>query len=138
MTIRKPTNRVLWYEAIGFGMLIALTWMDILLPVPGVVIHPVVLEERWKESVFISALIVVVGLLVIWLTKMLLNRLHRLEGLLRVCAWCGKIGEEGKWVPVEEYFARGFKITTSHGVCPECAKQVLAESNDQTVPPTAK
>ena len=137
MTIQKPTNRVLWYEAIGFGLLIALTWLDLVLPVPGIAIHPVVLEEKWKESVFISTLIAVVGLMVIWLTKCLVARLHRLEGLLRVCAWCGRISEDGKWMPVEEYFARGFKITTSHGVCPECAKQVVSDCQQPPAAPPA-
>ena len=59
------------------------------------------------------------------LTKRLVAHLYYLEGFLRVCAWCRKIGHEDKWFPIEEYFSKGFAIKTSHGICPKCAEDQL-------------
>ena len=127
MTIRKPTNRIYWYEGIGFGLLVGLTWLDFVFPLPGLVFQPGTLEKKWEQNLFISGLIAVVAILVILLTRRLVERLHRLEGLLQVCAWCGRISEQGQWLPVEDYFDQGFQIHTSHCMCPECARKVSAE-----------
>jgi len=135
MTIRKPTNRILWYEGIGFGLLIGLTWLDFLLPAPGLMLRSGGLKDKGEDNLFISGLIAIVGVLVMVLTKRLVDRLHRLEGLLQVCAWCGRICDHGQWMSVEEYFAHGFKITTSHGVCPDCSKKIAAECPHTDLPP---
>lgn len=67
--------------------------------------------------------------LFVWLalfltTRRLLERLYYLEDFVRVCAWCRKISDGDKWVSLEEYFAEGFAIKTSHGICPECANDL--------------
>jgi hypothetical protein len=63
---------------------------------------------------------VIVWLVVIILTKRLMRRLFYLDGFLRVCAWCRKIGHEDKWTTLENYFVTGFSIKTSHSICPKC------------------
>lgn len=72
--------------------------------------------------------IVTVGLVVILFTKRMMQRLFYLDGFLQVCAWCRKIGREDEWTTVEDYFARGFDIKTSHGMCPECEQKWKEES----------
>jgi sigma-B regulation protein RsbU (phosphoserine phosphatase) len=57
-------------------------------------------------------------------------RLHthvaRLEGLLSICSYCKKIREEsGSWIRVENYMERRSDLTFSHGVCPDCKREVL-------------
>ena len=135
MTIRKSTKRVLWYEAIGFGILIGLTWLDMVFPLPGLILQRTVELQKKDENLLISGLIAVVAIVVILLTWRLIDRLHRLEGLLRVCAWCGRISEKGQWLTIDEYFAKGFKINTSHGLCPDCAKRVASECSLPKAPP---
>jgi hypothetical protein len=49
-----------------------------------------------------------------------------LEGFLRVCAWCRKIGHEDEWLPLEEYFDRHLDTKTTHAICPGCANDLLA------------
>ena len=68
-------------------------------------------------------------ILLIWafvhsLTRRLVARLHYLEGMLRVCAWCRKVGHGERWMELEQYFAEDFQIGTTHGVCPECLKKL--------------
>jgi hypothetical protein len=51
------------------------------------------------------------------------------SGLLRVCAWCGKVrDEEGSWQRMEARYAREtLSGRTSHGLCPECADVITRE-----------
>ena len=68
--------------------------------------------------------------LAIWLrmhltTKRLLKRRHHLEEFLLVCSWCRKVGHQGEWLTMGEYFGSRFDTPTSHGICPECAKKTL-------------
>lgn len=48
-----------------------------------------------------------------------------LHGLLPICANCKKVrDDEGYWEDVEEYVARHSEAAFSHGICPECLKQL--------------
>lgn len=72
-----------------------------------------------------------VVLLVIWLvvhrtTSRLLERLHELEGFLRICSWCRKVGDGDEWRTMEDYFDARFHTGTSHGICPVCSQKQLA------------
>jgi len=60
----------------------------------------------------------------------MLKRLHQLEEFLLVCSWCRKVGHEGKWLTMEEYFGSKFATETSHGICPECAKKTMVRYTD--------
>ena len=60
-----------------------------------------------------------------------LGRIHQLEGLVPICAWCKKIRKEGadpavpsSWVPVERYVGERTAAQFSHGMCPECQERV--------------
>jgi two-component system, response regulator PdtaR len=46
---------------------------------------------------------------------------ERLRELLPVCAWCGEIrGDDGSWMPVEDYLAKRLKANLTHGICGTC------------------
>ena len=74
-----------------------------------------------------------VVILAIWLwvhltTRRLLRRLYHLEEYLLICSWCRKVGYEGKWLSLEEYFGSRLNTETSHGICPECSgKQMTTQ-----------
>jgi len=123
----KKAQRILWYESIGFLLLIALSWMDELLSLPHLLFGggP---HSNWHEATLESAFLIVVWVIVFLLTKRLLVRLYYMEGFLRVCAWCRKIGHEDEWTTVEDYFKKGFGTKTSHGMCPDCQQKWLAET----------
>ena len=75
-----------------------------------------------------TLIIVYVAAIIIGLTLRLLGRLQHLEDLLRVCAWCRKIGYKGKWLRMEDYFAQGHNLYTTHGMCPDCLKKVQEDT----------
>ena len=112
-------STVVAYEVVGFLAIIALSWINELLGLPGLIFatdHP----GGWHESVLETAIILLVAVPVITLTRRLAARLHYLEEFLRLCAWCRKINTDGEWVPVEDFLQRKFDTLTSHGMCPAC------------------
>jgi hypothetical protein len=116
---RRPAY-IYWIEAIGFGAIIALSWLNELSGLPGIIFGEPAMPN-WHEAVMETLIALLVWLAVYWRTRKVLKRY--LEEFLRVCAWCRKIGYNQEWIPLEEYFHRELATTTSHGICPDCAKK---------------
>ena len=55
------------------------------------------------------------------------KEMRQMEGLLAICMHCKKIREGEHWVAVEKYVASRTATSFSHGLCPECLKQQIAE-----------
>src|SRR5262249_34603108 len=77
-----------------------------------------------------------VGLRVLDLESKLADRVRELEaalagvkqlqGLLPICAWCKKIrDDQNYWQQVDTYIAAHTEARFSHGICPDCMKDVL-------------
>jgi PAS domain S-box-containing protein len=55
--------------------------------------------------------------------------LHRLRGMLPICAWCKKVRDDaGYWQAVEVYIQERSNLDFSHGLCPGCERKILAEA----------
>jgi hypothetical protein len=126
MINQTKARRILWGESLGFLFLIALSWLNELISLPHLLFGggP---HANWHEAALESFFLLTVWFAVFSFTKRLLARLYYLEGFLRVCAWCRKIGHEGEWTSLENYFRQGFDIQTSHGMCPQCQEKWAAE-----------
>lgn len=60
-----------------------------------------------------------------------LDNIKTLKGLLPMCAWCKKIRDDsGYWQQVEFYIQRHSDASFTHGMCPECRKQMEKELED--------
>ena len=125
----KPTpsggEPVLRRLDLAFAVIIVLTWLVELIRLPAL------LYDEPSKFLWSRVLLRTVVMLAIWAwmhftTKRLLQRLHRLEKFLLVCSWCRKVGHEGEWLTMEDYFGSRFDTSTSHGVCPECSQRLLA------------
>ena len=131
MINRKKSRRILWYETVGFLLLIALSWLNEMVSLPHLLFGSGE-HSSLHEAMMETSALAVVWLMVYLFTKRLLGRLYHLEGFLQVCAWCRKIGHDDGWVQLETYFAKGFDIKTSHGMCPECQAKYAAKCREQT------
>ena len=57
-----------------------------------------------------------------------LKEIKTLRGLLPMCAWCRKIRDDkGYWQGLEAYIQEHTDAAFTHGICPECLKQVNPE-----------
>lgn len=121
----RRKRRILWVEAIGFSIIIGLTWISELTHLPHVLFDEP-FAPNLRRAVLRTIVIVLAWIWVNWETRRLLQRLHQLEGFLLVCAWCRRIGDDAKWVTTEKYFGTRFDTRTSHAMCPECSEKALA------------
>ena len=123
---RNRHNAILWIEAIGFCVLIGGGWAVEFSGLPHRLFS---LPDGvdWLRLGLRTSVVLTVWAAVHLATRQLLKRLHELEEFLLVCSWCRKIGHDGKWLTTEEYFGSKFSTATSHGVCPDCAKRLVAE-----------
>lgn len=57
-----------------------------------------------------------------------LNKVKQLSGLLPICASCKKIRDDkGYWNQIEVYILDHSEAEFSHGICPECMKNLYPE-----------
>jgi PAS domain S-box-containing protein len=64
-----------------------------------------------------------------------LANLKTLSGLLPICASCKKIrDDQGYWSQIESYVSAHSQAQFSHGICPECAKQLYPEHYTKMFP----
>jgi nitrate/nitrite-specific signal transduction histidine kinase len=58
-----------------------------------------------------------------------LARVKTLSGLVPICTWCKKVRDDnGSWNQVEIYVERHSEAQFSHGVCPDCHEQLMADT----------
>lgn len=124
MKVRKSGSRVLWYESLGFGLILLLSWLNKFVDLPHLLTANDARLTKWRDGFIETLLILLIWAFVHSLTKRLVQRLHYLEGMLKICAWCRKVGHEDRWMRLEDYLAEDFQIDTTHGVCPECMKKL--------------
>ncbi len=57
-----------------------------------------------------------------------LSRIKTLSGLLPICSSCKKIRDDkGYWKQIESYISEHSEALFSHGICPDCAKNIYPE-----------
>lgn len=132
---KNKENSVLWIEALGFLLLIMLTWLTEVTRIPHFLFGEQFIPD-WRRALLRTVVILLVWSCVHLTTKRLLKRLHHLEKYLRVCSWCRKVCYEGEWLEMEKYFNSKFATKTSHGMCPECLQKKKDELTPRKNPPS--
>ena len=57
-----------------------------------------------------------------------LSQIKRLCGMLSICAGCKKIrNERGGWTKIEDFIEAHTNVEFSHGICPDCARDLYPE-----------
>ena len=56
-----------------------------------------------------------------------LQRVKTLQGFISICSYCKKVRTETSWQLIEDYIGTHSDATFTHGVCPSCKDNVLAE-----------
>lgn len=131
----RPTHvsgrSILRRQAVGFSILVAIMWIVEIFHLP----HHLFGESpefQWMRATVRTLTVALVWAIVHFSTRRLLQRLHELEEFLLICAWCRKVGDRDRWLSLEDYFDSKFATSTSHGICPECAKKQLAAHRART------
>ena len=130
------SSSILWSEAIGFSLMIVLSWLTELLHIPNLIFGEP-FTPNWHRALIRTVVVVLIWAWVHWITRRLLKRLHYLEEFLRVCGWCRKVCDDDKWLTMEDYFNSKFATHTSHGMCPDCMNKAVKELDQTETPPKA-
>jgi hypothetical protein len=132
---KQKGNNILWIEAFGFSLIIALSWLTEAIRAPHLLFGEP-FEPNWHRALLRTVVVLVIWMWVHLATRQLLKRLHYLEEFLRVCSWCRKVEHAGEWMPMENYFNSKFATKTSHGMCPECLQKKREELTTENPSPT--
>lgn len=122
MSAKTSGETVLRRENLGFALILLINWAAEIMRLPHLLYNDPV-EFNWFRVLLRSAVVIGVWAWVYFTTRGLIRRLHHLEEFMLVCSWCRKVGHDGEWLTMEQYFGTNFDTQTSHGVCPECAQK---------------
>ena len=121
-------KRVVFYEKAAFLIIFLIIWIDELLDLPALLLGAEATPVNWRESIFESACIAFLGIVIIRFTNTLHSRLKYLEGILPICTSCKKIRDgKNNWHNVEEYINEKSDAEFTKGICPECAKKLYQD-----------
>lgn len=56
------------------------------------------------------------------------EKIRRLEGVVKMCAWTRRLDLDGRWVPVEEWIQERLGLDITHGISPEALSAMEAEA----------
>ncbi len=67
-----------------------------------------------------------------WISAIFVNRIRILEGMMPICAWCGRIKDKSKhdemvveWKRLDQFLSeKGIEETS--GICPDCFQNVIS------------
>ena len=79
------------------------------------------------SSQITSVVLIGTVVMVLMFIVIILRRLEKLQQVVTICAWTGRIQYEGQWIPLEEYLQRRFGLSISHGLSKEAAEKMIAE-----------
>jgi hypothetical protein len=125
MTTKASGATVLRRENIGFALILFFSWAAEIVRLPHL-LYGDPDGFNWFRVTLRSVVILAVWAWVYLTTRALIKRLHYLEKFLMVCSWCRKVGQDGQWLTMEQYFGAKFDTQTSHGICPECSEKTHA------------
>lgn len=67
-----------------------------------------------------------------------LGEVKRLSGFIPICASCKNVrNDQGYWTQVEAYISERSEATFSHGLCPNCIRQLYPELSKGKEPPAS-
>ena len=56
-----------------------------------------------------------------------LERIQRLEKIVRMCAWTNRLELDGEWLEIEAFLNRRFGVTVTHGISEEALEQQIKD-----------
>jgi hypothetical protein len=121
---KDAEKKVVAIEIAAFSAIILLIWLDETIDIPHLLLGAEATPLNWRESIFESISIGILGTLIIIFTRKVFQRIRRLEGMLPICSFCKRIrDEEGGWHQIESYISEKSEVDFSHGICPDCAEK---------------
>ena len=66
------------------------------------------------------------------------EEIRKLQNQLQVvCSWSKRIEVGGKWIPIDEFLAKGLHLKLKQGISPEAGRRLREQTETKTEPPGA-
>ena len=121
---KKIPIKICYSTIIGFGLIIILIWMNEIFDIPHILFKAPAIPVNITESVIESIGVSILGIITTLYIYSIFKRLKYVSGFLHICAYCKKIKFEGTWITLEEFMLKYSEVKLSHGLCPECYKNL--------------
>jgi CHASE3 domain sensor protein len=82
-------------------------------------------EAKLDAGDAISTGLLILGAAVVIYAGVLILRIRQLQNIITICAWTQKVNFNGKWMPMEEFLWRRFRVKVSHGISEEAFDGVM-------------
>jgi len=122
-----PWRQAMLWHSLGFIVIVMLTWCEEFFGLMFWLFGRVHQPGGLDETIFKTAVIVLLWLLSAIALHRVISRLQYLENFLHLCSWCRQINHAGKWIKLEEHFKNQTGMQITHGICPTCASQFMSE-----------
>jgi hypothetical protein len=125
------TLRLITLYQFGVAILfLCLTLGNEILDIPHYLFNdtPTSYSQRIGEMIIELSVFSMVVATQLLLFRKLYKRIRVLEGFIPICANCKKIrNKEDQWEQMEEYITQHSLARFSHGICPDCARQLYPD-----------
>ena len=132
--MKSKTLRIITISQLTiFLLLLCLTLGNEIIDIPHYVFHdaPTLYSQRTGEIIIELSIFSIVMVFEAALLKNLYKRIRLLEGFIPICANCKKIkSAEDQWEQIEKYITQHSLAQFSHGICPDCARQLYPDLYD--------
>jgi len=129
--MKSKTLRIITISQLTiFLLLLCLTLGNEIIDIPHYVFHdaPTLYSQRTGEIIIELSIFSIVMVFEAALLKNLYKRIRLLEGFIPICANCKKIkNTEDQWEQIEQYITKHSLAQFSHGICPDCARELYPE-----------
>jgi hypothetical protein len=129
------SKRVMVYEALAFLSIISFIWIDEIFDMPHLLFGAESTPINWRESLFESTTITMLGAAILYFTYKLFQRITFLEGIVPICSYCKKIrDEQGSWQQMEAFISDRSEAGFSHSICLNVPRGVPSLRVAESVP----
>jgi hypothetical protein len=123
MKTPPPASGIIWLEIAAFLTVIVISWVNELSGLESSLFGDTH-TPNWIDPSIETVATILVAIPTIFFTWRFTKRLYYLEGFLRVCAWCQKVGEGDHWISIEEFAHKTLNTRMTHGICPTCSQKM--------------
>jgi CHASE3 domain sensor protein len=82
-------------------------------------------ENKFNTSDAVSNGLLILSATVVIYAGVLILRIRQLQSIITICAWTQKVNFNGKWMAMEEFLWRRFRVKVSHGISEEAFDGVM-------------
>ena len=119
-----PLAHIALWQFLAFVLLLCLIWVDAVLDLPRLFFRLPENQFNGYRACLLTASVIVVGFITI--AHAYVQQKRALKGLIKVCSYCHRVQvDEAAWRRMEEYIEVRTLAEFTHGVCPDCYKQVM-------------